>query len=242
MRKINATIVILCLGVFYSLAQSGEIKGRVFDEMEKLPIPGAHVYVEIAGEKQGNVTSIDGRFTIKPLNPGTYNVYVTFLGFQTEMISEVIVKPDKITFLKDIYLSEGISMDSDIVIMVFKEKLIDVEEPLKMSVLGPELEKMPNKNNMPMLLRSLTTNVQVSDDGKEIHFRGARANTSAFYIDGVKQSNMDNTMPSRAIGSVTVYAGGIPAKYGDLTGGVVVIESKSYFDYLNEYKARESRK
>ncbi|MCF8373661.1 MAG: carboxypeptidase regulatory-like domain-containing protein [Bacteroidales bacterium] len=240
MRKISVTFLFLCFVTFYSQAQSGEIKGRVFDEMEKLPIPGAHVYVEIAGEKQGNVTSTDGRFTIKPLNPGTYNVYATFLGFQTALITEVVVKPDKITSMKDIYLKEGIEM-IDIVIRYVPD-LMDAEEPSKMSVLSAQIEKMPNKTNMPMVLRSLSSEVQVSDDGKEIHFRGARANTSAFFIDGVKQSNMDNTMPSRAIGSVTVYAGGIPAKYGDLTGGVVVIESKSYFDYLNEYKARESRK
>jgi hypothetical protein len=27
-----------------------------------------------------------------------------------------------------------------------------------------------------------------------------------------------------------VYSGGIPAKYGDCSGGVIVIETKSYFD------------
>jgi hypothetical protein len=240
MKKISATVLILCFGVFFSLAQSGEIKGRVFDELEKLPVPGAHVYVEIAGEKQGNVTGVDGRFTIKPLSPGTYNVHATFTGFQTALIAEVVVKPDKITFLKDIYLKEGIDMD-DIIILYIPD-LMDIEEPSKMSVLAAQIDKMPDKNNMPMLLRSLSTEVQVSDDGKEIHFRGARANTSAFYIDGVKQVNLDNTLPSSAIGSVTVYAGGIPAKYGDLTGGVVVIESKSYFDYLNQWKALQSRK
>lgn len=242
MRKITTIILILCSGIFYSVAQSGEIKGRVFDAQEKMPIPGSHVYVEIAGEKQGHVTGLDGRFTIKPLNPGTYNVYATFMGFQSELITEVVVKPDKITFLKDIYLSEGIRMDSDIVIHAYKEKLINVEEPSKMSVMSAQIEKMPNKTNIPMVLRSLSTQVQVSDDGKEIHFRGARANTSVYYIDGVKQTSMENTMPSRAIGSITMYAGGIPARYGDMTGGVVVIESKSYFDYLNEWKARQSRK
>jgi hypothetical protein len=31
-----------------------------------------------------------------------------------------------------------------------------------------------------------------------------------------------------------VYAGGIPAKYGDAMGGVIVLETKSYFDLYRE--------
>jgi len=40
------------------------------------------------------------------------------------------------------------------------------------------------------------------------------------------------------IGNMTVYTGGVPAKYGDFTGGVVVIESKSYSDYVIEKRIR----
>jgi hypothetical protein len=56
---------------------------------------------------------------------------------------------------------------------------------------------------------------------------------------------MTNEMniPGRAIGSIIAYSGGIPAKYGDFTGGVVVIETKSYFDWLVEQESRRlSRK
>jgi hypothetical protein len=35
-----------------------------------------------------------------------------------------------------------------------------------------------------------------------------------------------------------VYSGAIPAKYGDTTGGVVVMETLSYFDLLREYNNR----
>jgi hypothetical protein len=37
---------------------------------------------------------------------------------------------------------------------------------------------------------------------------------------------------------MTVYAGGIPARYGDFTGGVIVVETMGYFDWLKmqQYK------
>jgi outer membrane receptor protein involved in Fe transport len=37
-----------------------------------------------------------------------------------------------------------------------------------------------------------------------------------------------------------VYSGAIPAKYGDTNGGVIVVETRSYFDLLREYNSRMS--
>jgi outer membrane receptor protein involved in Fe transport len=34
--------------------------------------------------------------------------------------------------------------------------------------------------------------------------------------------------------SVSIYTGGLPAKYGDTTGGVVAVETKTYFDFYNQ--------
>ena len=41
-------------------------------------------------------------------------------------------------------------------------------------------------------------------------------------------------VPPDAINSMTVYTGGLPARYGDVTGGVVAIETKSYFDLYQQ--------
>jgi outer membrane receptor protein involved in Fe transport len=49
-------------------------------------------------------------------------------------------------------------------------------------------------------------------------------------------------IPSLAIGSLEIYTGGIPAKYGDVTGGVIMMTTKGYFDILNERRAAESRR
>jgi hypothetical protein len=40
-----------------------------------------------------------------------------------------------------------------------------------------------------------------------------------------------------------VYTGGVPAKYGDTTGGVIVVETKSYLEEYNEkLRQEEARK
>jgi hypothetical protein len=61
-----------------------------------------------------------------------------------------------------------------------------------------------------------------------------------FMLDGVKGNEMMN-VPSCAIGRMMVYTGGIPAKYGDTLGGVVVMETKSYFDLYRAWEAEQLR-
>ena len=46
------------------------------------------------------------------------------------------------------------------------------------------------------------------------------------------------SVPGVSIGALEAYTGGIPAKYGDTTGGVIVLETKSYFDLYNAWKYR----
>jgi outer membrane receptor protein involved in Fe transport len=72
--------------------------------------------------------------------------------------------------------------------------------------------------------------------------RGSRPGSSSVYIDGMKVSDEMSTLPSLGIGSMEIYTGGIPAKYGDVTGGVIMMTTKSYFDLVSERNAQNSRR
>lgn len=68
--------------------------------------------------------------------------------------------------------------------------------------------------------------VNSNEVNDELNIRGAREGANYYYIDGVKVIGSSN-LPKSYMGSVTVYNGSIPANYGDVTGGVISIESKS---------------
>ena len=53
------------------------------------------------------------------------------------------------------------------------------------------------------------------------------------YRNSLLQHGGDANIPGLAIGSVKVYTGGVPARYGDFTGGCIVIETQSYFNWLS---------
>lgn len=81
--------------------------------------------------------------------------------------------------------------------------------------------------NMPVRtvdgVASTVGGVQTDYDGN-ISIRGGRTDGNAYYIDGMRVRNAN--IPKSAINNVNVITGGIPANYGDLTGGIIAVETK----------------
>jgi outer membrane receptor protein involved in Fe transport len=100
-----------------------------------------------------------------------------------------------------------------------------------------EIQESAVKFDLKELIGSMSSEIQVSESGDMV-IRGSRPGDLLYLIDGIKTSEI-GTMPSVAIGSLTVYTGGIPAKYGDTLGGVVAMETQSYFDLYRAWKSKQ---
>lgn len=74
----------------------------------------------------------------------------------------------------------------------------------------------------------------------QLFVRGARSDANIFYIDGVRVRSVP-VVPKSSMSRLEVWTGGVPAKYGDFTGGVLSVESVSYFDLYREWKADQLR-
>lgn len=219
------------------LSQSGgTIKGTVTDANTDSPVPFANVYVKYGDNIIGTQSDIDGSFTIKPIPAGEYTLYAKFVGYGERQITNVQVYQDKITFVDNVDLTAGIDIPT---IDVFAEKIIDPEETSMRTLDAKEMKNIPEKRDINKMVSLMSTDVQVSDDNSEIYFRGSRSGDALYIIDGMRMVNPQAMCPSVAIGSIQVYSGGVPAKYGDFTGGVIVIETQSYFEWL---AAKESER
>ncbi|MFN3918315.1 MAG: carboxypeptidase-like regulatory domain-containing protein [Flavobacteriales bacterium] len=210
----------------------GEIHGKVYEAETKEPIPSATVYVKVGDQLIGTTTDTKGRFTLKPLNPGNYDVKIKFMGKHEKTITGVSVNPNEISFVKDVYLED----DDKILIetnVVWYKDLIKKDDPTVTVIRTKEIMAMPVARNMPALLGTMP-GFQLAPNGRDINVRGARSGDIVFFLDGVKQFGSMPAIPAVSISSISTYPSGIPAKYGDVTGGVVVIETKSYFEILNE--------
>lgn len=215
----------------------GTIKGTITDDVNNQPVPFASVYVKYGESIIGVRCEFDGTFTIKPVPAGTYTLYATCVGYQDIQVTDVVVSQDKITFVNNAKMTAGVFIDPKVIITA--ERMFDPDIPQLKIITKGQLDDMPNHGNISTLIAATTSDVFVAEESDEIYFRGSRSGDALYIIDGSKMLNPAAMCPSVAIGSVQVYTGGVPAKYGDFTGGVIVIETQSYFEWLS---AKESER
>ncbi|MFO7880313.1 MAG: carboxypeptidase regulatory-like domain-containing protein [Bacteroidales bacterium] len=222
-----------------ALAQHGTIEGRVLNE-DGQPIDFANVFVESGVSNTGTMSDSRGIFKLKPLNPGVYSIKISVLGKQPTVITGINVHRDQITRVEDVVLETRVEILDGATIVEHRTKIIDPENTSKIPINKDILKKLPVSSSAVSMAASLSTEISL-DDNNQMIIRGARPGSSSLYMDGVKVGENTGGVSRLAIGDMEIYTGGVPAKYGDFTGGVVIMRTTSYFDLLNEYKSRQSR-
>lgn len=230
MKKIGLAVMLSCMMFGAWALGNGTIKGKVLDPTG-LPAIGANVYTYVGGSLRGASTDLDGRFTIKPLPAGTYTLTITSIGFDTLIIEGIKVKGDGLVILPEKQMQYR-SLGGHIVVG-YRIPLIDKVEPSAIDVLPETFTNSATKTSLTTMIASQSSDIFQADEGEPMYFRGARAGSVVYLIDGVKSFSANDGFPSASIGSMRIYTGGIPAQYGDLLGGIVVIETKSYLDMYN---------
>lgn len=229
MKKLYTLSAFLFLFAARTLAQTGELQGRVYDEKTNEGIPFASVVLELNGTQKGlGQTDDNGNFTIKPIVPGTYDVKVAYLGYQPVIIKGVQVVADRISFQNMPMKQSSTTLPE---IIVSTEKLIEPDKTTTGSTLDKtEISHIATRNTNNYA--SLTAGVFQRDDGKALNIAGARENATQYFVDGIKMRGTLN-LPQSSIEQLTVLTGGIPAKYGDALGGVINITTRGPSEQYN---------
>lgn len=202
---------------------SGSIQGRVIDKDTNEPLPFANVVAEMNGAQVGGAqTDFEGRFSIKPLAPGRYELKASFVGYAPVEIQGILVSTDKITF-QDVALSKGVDIKT-VVIEQYKNPLIDKGNPsTQTTITSEEIKVAPTRDVRSVA--STSAGVYQKDEGEGLNVRGSRENATDYYIDGIKVRG-STSIPQAGVEQVTIVQGGIPAQYGDATGGIINITTK----------------
>lgn len=218
-------------GISLSSAQSpGAIHGKVVDENNQ-PVEFANVWVEVAGVPFGTSTDSLGKFVLKPINPGIYILRCSYIGYNA-IERNIQVFPNQVSFANDLMFSLNDTLKPFVI--CGGDPLINPEETSVKTLTAKDIAHSPNIRNIDALAGTMDSGIKIGANG-EAYVRGSRADAVMYIIDGVKVTNGTPSVPGAAIGLLTVYTGGVPAKYGDMTSGVIIIETKSYFDLYYEY-------
>ncbi len=233
--RVVALIALLLLGFGASNAAmaQGKIAGRVTDDINGEPLIGVNVVID--GTQQGTVTDSDGNYVILNVRPGTYALRFSYIGFQTQTVSNINVATGRTTRY-DIELREQVIEGQEVV--------VEAEQPLVRKDLtasskttsAAQIDALPVES----FLGVLVTQAGVTQGpGGAIHVRGGRSNEVSYLVDGLSVANPFNTnglatsVAADAIQEMTVISGAFNAEYGRAMSGIVNLVTKEGGDRIS---------
>ncbi len=231
LKKLTLLFVGVLLTVSYGYTQSGlgSIKGIVTDSDTKTPVAYAQVVIKQDGTIKGGAnTDEDGKFQISSISPGAYDVLVRneIEGYQPQELQGVIVSSDQITFLDDLNIGKAkdVMEVDEVIVVAYKVPLINRDGASSGATITREdIARLPVRSAAGVA--GTVGGVNINEDSGDLSVRGSRSDATYYYIDGIKVRGSVN-LPKSAIEEVKVITGGLPANYGDATGGVISVTTR----------------
>ena len=218
--------MVFAVAFSYGQTRPGSIKGTVKDKRTGEVIPFATVIVKDKDVVIATgTTDFDGKYNINPVNAGVYNLTCNFIGYADFNLNGVTVysgKPKVINF----NMTVESTMIQEVTVTA-QEELIETGKTSEI-VSSEEIKNLPYRNLSQIV--GTTAGVFQQDGSGSFNVRGSRSSTNVIFIDGVKVRG-DVNLPRDAILQTEVITGGVPAQYGDVTGGVISTTTKGPAPY-----------
>ena len=226
-------LITFCILGLNTIAQQGDgsIMGTVYGNDSVTGQPFTDVWIDYNGSTFSVKTDFNGKYKIDPVKAGTYNLHARKSMTGTINISGVKVNSESISKY-DLYFGSNLM---DTIEVTWTEPLLKDDHINTISL--TDITHNPNIQSPKTMLAGMNSDIKLNSNN-ELIIRGSRPGDVVYFVDGVKQSSLQQ-VPGVAINSMSVYTGGIPAKYGDTTGGVVILETKSYFDLYYAWRASQ---
>jgi outer membrane receptor protein involved in Fe transport len=208
--------MLLCAGSGFAQTV---LTGKVTDDQGEALIGATIKVLRGTDLVRGTITDYNGDYRLN-LDPGNYDVEVSYTGFQKQQVTAVRVLNNTLNSL-DVVLVSG-NVLGEVTVSAFKVPLIEQDKTSGGQTLTSEqIKNLPTRSVNAIVA---TTAGTTSVDGGEVNIKGSRANATNYYIDGIRVSGAPP--PVQDIEQLQVITGGLGAEYGDVTGGVISVITK----------------
>jgi outer membrane receptor for ferrienterochelin and colicin len=183
--------IIFFFSAFILFAQTGVIKGRVFNHKNNEPVPFANIIID-GKPTQGATSDIDGNYTITKVSPGYTRLVVSSVGFKKFVSDDFLVTNSKTTDL-DVGLDEQVTTLEQVTI---KPSVVERNEeaPVSLQKLSiQEIERSPGSNrDISKVIQSLPGVASSPSFRNDVIIRGGGPGENRFYLDGVEIPNLNH--------------------------------------------------
>ncbi len=232
----NVLLGLLFIIPFVTFGQSGVIKGQATNDVNNESIIFANVIV--LNSTIGTTTDENGFYTIDGLEPGLYDIQISYLGFKTETKFEVEVLNNKPTVVDFKLVEDGETLDEvTIKADAFKKTQ---ESPVSLRTIGiTEIKRRPGGNrDISLVVQSLPGVTTTANFRNDLIIRGGSPNENRFYLDDVEVPNINHFATQGASGGpagiinvdfireVDFFSGAFPSARGNALSSVFQFKQK----------------
>ncbi len=237
MKKIRYCLLPLLIVITTLLnAQTGIIQGKVLNAITNEALP--FVTVGIQGTTTGVATDINGEFKLEKLQPGSYNLDASLVGYKKKTLFDVSVNNAKPTYI-EITLEES-ATDLKVVEVTTSPFSKTEESPVSLRNIGAEeIKRLPGANrDISKVIQSLPGVASTPAFRNDIIIRGGAPNENRFYLDGIEVPNINHFATQGSSGGpvglinvnlindVDFYSGAFPANRGNALSSVFEFKQK----------------
>lgn len=232
--SVVATVILLfASGLFATSAHSQELAaldGFITDASNGETLISANIILD--GTLRGATSNLSGYYAISGIEPGTYTVRYSYIGFNTVTREVVLAAGESVRLDVELATTEEVLKALE----VSADRITEGEQrSIGVSQIGvATIQQLPQVFE-PDVFRSLQLLpgvAQSSDYSSGLYIRGGDPAQTLILLDRTKIYNPSHvfgffsTFNTDAIKDVRLYKGGFPANYGGVLGSVLDIQNK----------------
>lgn len=244
---------LLCVSFAFSQSPTSTIRGTITDNDTGLPLSAATI--SIPATEQGTQSDNEGHFRFESLTIGRYSITISFVGYETLVINEILLEAGKEQVLPIKLAPSGIQLQSaevqgDRAQAVNSVNAITPEQTLRYAATYMD----------PARVAASFPGVAVANDqANGLVIRGNSPNSMQWRLEGVEivnpnhLSNAGNASdrPTQTGGGVNIlstqllatsylYTGAFPAQFGNALSGVMDMNFRNGNNEKQEFTVQAS--
>lgn len=205
-KGLMLTLILSMMSVLSVAQSSGNLKGKIIEQATKQPLIG--VTVQLDNIQLGTITDIDGNFSLENVPTGSYSLTLSFIGFQTKEVTDIIISTNK-TYYSEFELLDDVSQLGEVTVVAFKGEN-NPSTPVSAFSYSRE-EIFRNAGSQGDIMRALAVLPGVVSAGAQfsaIAARGQGTQDNVYMVDDMPMFNLSH-----------LEAEGIVSGFNDPNGG-----------------------
>jgi len=239
--KLILFLLILSQGYFYP-QQKGMVTGTVLDSQTGEAIVGANVLIE--NTNIGAATDLDGNFRIENVQPGKYNLIISYISYARTVIKDIVVNEGKRTEIKVALQSEAIQVEEVVVVdkidRSYENALLNQRKKantISDGISSEQIKKSNDASTSEALRRipgvTLLDNKFIFVRGTSERYSNAQLNNASLSsTEPEKKSFAFDLIPTNLVSNTIVVKSFTPDIAGDFAGGTVQVNTIDFPDRL----------